>query len=671
MTSPVDLKENAEELELKTYLSENYFSEFFNVLEGMKKDDLLTDFCFTLNKRRFEFHAVVVSAVSSLVLKQYREGQGGEICLDGRVTKGGLEAILQYAYSGEIDLTKETVVEVKQAAEFLGVSRMTEICCLFQLSAEKFAEWQTPSSERRQSNLQSIRGLWEKEVGWDVQLEVDGSIFCVHRVILAAGSDYFRGMFTSGMKESTESVVQIFSIPAKQMGNLISFIYSGILHLGWENIFELTCISMQLQIGGAILLCFDFFQKEIDSETCLDIMAFAEAYNFKDLKDFVDDFILRNFQEVASMPKFQDLTLDQVSYYLSQDSLCTSNELDVFRIAVKWISADKGQRMSQAKKLMECIRFPLMTFSQFKEVRSVNLKFMQEGCQDLYQSALQEFGWTSGGTQQYFRVRLPNRVLVMVGGDQLSEKSGQRVPSKDILFANSFKRGIGLVKQIDWCQLSSLPGPARFRHGVTVLDNILYIFGGSHFHGVHDILRSVLSYDPMHNTWQQLADMNETRYYFSVVCRGRLIYVLGGQTDSESNLESVECYNPETNSWRFVHPLDQALCGHAAVVWNGEFYISGGFDCRYQCLVSMFHYDPEKGTTYLSNMNKDRAEHVMETIKDKMYVAGGIQNSGSMSSCGFSKGLSAFMSMTSSTVFLASSSAATFHWIPGNSLCEY
>ncbi|MBN3291763.1 KLH33 protein, partial [Polypterus senegalus] len=141
-----------------------------------------------------------------------------------------------------------------------------------------------------------------------------------------------------------------------------------------------------------------------------------------------------------------------------------------------------------------------------------------------------------------------------------------------------------------------------------------------------DMVVHAWRYDPYQNSWQQLADMNQPRNYCSTVILNGLIYVLGGDIDTDHNLDTVECYNPTTNTWRFSHPLDQAQSGHASVVWNDKIYTSGGFNCKYKCLVCMFQYDPEKGTTYLADMQKDRAEHVMELLGDKMYVAGGVCN---------------------------------------------
>ncbi len=74
----------------------------------------------------------------------------------------------------------------------------------------------------------------------------------------------------------------------------------------------------------------------------------------------------------------------------------------------------------------------------------------------------------------------------------------------------------------------------------------------------------------------------------------------------------------------FVHPLGHALCCHAASVWNDTIFLSGGFNSQYQCLSSMTLYHPERGSINLAEMTLDRALHCMETLGDRLYVAGGV-----------------------------------------------
>lgn len=87
-------------------------------------------------------------------------------------------------------------------------------------------------------------------------------------------------------------------------------------------------------------------------------------------------------------------------------------------------------------------------------------------------------------------------------------------------------------------------------------------------------------------------------------------------------LSDASCFAP----FSYVQPLDQALSGYAVNVTNGGIFISGGFNCKYVCLVSMFLYHPETGTTYLADMTHDRAQHCMEALQGHLYVAGGVCN---------------------------------------------
>ena len=63
----------------------------------------------------------------------------------------------------------------------------------------------------------------------DVRLKVDESIFPAHRNVLAANSDYFHAMFTNGMKESNQEVIELKdeNISALGFKVIMDSIYSG------------------------------------------------------------------------------------------------------------------------------------------------------------------------------------------------------------------------------------------------------------------------------------------------------------------------------------------------------------------------------------------------------------------------------------------------------------
>ena len=110
-----------------------------------------------------------------------------------------------------------------------------------------------------------------------------------------------------------------------------------------------------------------------------------------------------------------------------------------------------------------------------------------------------------------------------------------------------------------------------------MLDGYLYAIGGEDGPWVH---RSVERFDPATNTWSPVADMVICRKYAGiclfcsintyfyikwliyfakgVVTHGGLLYVVGGDDLTTEDLNSMEVYNPTTNTW-LMHPIPMGI----------------------------------------------------------------------------------------------------------------
>ncbi|KAM9335856.1 kelch-like protein 33 [Symphorus nematophorus] len=630
-----------------TYCSETYPKDLFMALKELWDSSLLTDLTLTTdNEKGFHVHSPILAAVSSFIREMLKDESGQRsdndkdvevqrrsLSLGPEIDHIGLQAVVEFAYTGAVlSFNKDNMSPIKAAAQALGVPRLLDICnkeeSMMEAGSLNKEERKLQPLEQMKITLQSIKHLWAERVGCDVILDVDGASFHVHRAILAASSDYFRGMFTCGMRESQQTCVALPFLFASELEALISCSYSGTILLSWDYVFEITCMALQLQFQPALSLCLDFMRQEMEAGSCLDVVSFAEAYEMSELLEEANDFVLRNFWEVSATAKFLDLPAEKLLDILRCDGLCVPSELAVFRAVSSWVEADPEERLSQASVLMTGVRFPLMTFREFREVRAINLRMECFGNKEveLYGSALKEFGFSFPKTQEQCRVRHPKDTLVLVGGDQLNPDAGQRIASRELWFANSLRSGTGLVKEMEWRRLSEIPDKPKFRHGVATMMGKLYVVGGCYFYTKDDIMKSAYRYDPVQNSWKRLADMQEFRSNFSVVVHQERLYAIGGDREINTNVDTVELYNPDTDAWSFVHPLDQALSGYAATVIDEGIFISGGFNCKYVCLVSMFLYHPERGTTYLADMTNDRAQHCMEPLQGRLYVAGGVCN---------------------------------------------
>ncbi|KAM6949097.1 kelch-like protein 33 [Aplochiton taeniatus] len=635
----------------RTYGRDCVPREVFQALENFRDSSLLTDLTLsTEDGQSVDVHSPVLAAVSSYIHQrlqvQHAESvrrpdltgvdvdRVTQMSLGPEVDRVGLQGVVEFAYTGAVaSLNRDTLVQIQAAAHTLGVPRVLDLCTEEEERRKREGEGKKESkvsaAEQMRMSLQSIRVLWEERLGCDVVLEVDGALFHVHRVVMAASSDYFQGMFTSGMRESQQPRVTLPFLVASELEALIGCSYSGALPLSWGCVFEITCTALQLQFPHALSMGLDFLKEEMDAYHCLDVASFAEAYGMSELLREAEDFVLRNFQLVSTTAKFHDLPPEKLLLFLRSDGLCVASELTAFRAVASWVEADPEERLGQAEELMTGVRFPLMTFREFREVRAVNLRLeCSSGDRqvDLYRPALEEFGFSCPEAQDRRRVRRPKDAVVVVGGDRLDLDTGQRRPSAEVWFANSLRSGTGLMKDVEWRRLGELPEKPRFRHGVGAMAGKLYVVGGCNFYAESDTLKSACRYDPLIGRWERLADMQEFRSNFAMVVWEGGLYAIGGDQNINSNTDSVEVYFPEEDSWRYAQPLEHAMSGHVGAVLDKKIFISGGFNSEYQCLGSFFSYRPDRGTTYLAAMERDRAQHCMEALGGHLYVAGGICN---------------------------------------------
>ncbi|XP_019368767.1 PREDICTED: kelch-like protein 33 isoform X2 [Gavialis gangeticus] len=633
-SAPGEEEEEATSEPRRELLNKDHARQFFEVALELCAQNQLVDVDVISGSRTYHAHAVVLAAVSSFFRERLEQGAVGEVDMNQLATPHGWKAILDFAYSGVVETTSDTAQEVVAAAQVLGVPRVVEICQRRWLSPEKEEEEEeeeegkgrrTPSDEQWET-LHSIEELYGDEIGCDLDLEAQGKTFKVHRVALCCGCEFFRAMFTSGMRESVQATPLHTLFSAPDLHLLISFAYSGALGGTWDEILDAAQTALQYQASGIFSLCLDLFQHQMTPETSLDVLSFAQAYDLRQLVRTAEDFVLMNFPCVSSTPKFLDLSLDQLLWFLHSDALYILNELEAFEGALRWLNADRAQRLGEAEKVLRSIRFPLMSGRELKRVRAVDFMAKPGQFYDLLVESLSSIPPGRPTMERLpCRIRTTEKVLVICGGDSLTSNMAMRCPSRELWFAHRFISGVGLVKQVEWRYLGEFPDGPRFCHAVVVMGNMLYVVGGKQYYGVRDTLTTAFRFDPMQGSWERLADMSCGRSYFAAVCAGGLLYAMGGSSNDRYCMDSVECYDPAANAWRPSHPLPAALCGQAACVLDGTIYVSGGCDGSCRCLTALLQYHPKHPPTQWAPMQEERAGHVMEALRGQLYVAGGLR----------------------------------------------
>lgn len=87
-----------------------------------------------------------------------------------------------------------------------------------------------------------------------------------------------------------------------------------------------------LQIPQLLKMCTDFLLAELTVHTCVYVWNIAAAYGLLPVCAAARRFIVDNFVQFAETPLFTQLTLEQISAFLQDDSLLLPSEVTAFQV---------------------------------------------------------------------------------------------------------------------------------------------------------------------------------------------------------------------------------------------------------------------------------------------------------------------------------------------------
>nr|XP_022341558.1 kelch-like protein 9 isoform X3 [Crassostrea virginica] len=465
--------------------------------------------------------------------------------------------------------------------------------------------------------IQQLNQLRSREELCDFTVSAGEKSFQVHRAVLAATSDYFRVMFGGAMAESRQDCVDLKGVTADGLQLIVEFIYSGELSLQYENLTDAINTASHLQVATALDLCSDYIISLMTFENAQDFLTIANTYSLDKVLEHWDSMILQNFSEFAETENFLKMEAAILVKYLSSNSLRASSEYKVFQCLDKWFRYSPARISNDCITVLTHIRFPLMSERELQMVQESDL---MKRCLGALHLVTKGFKYHLDCRESHpviedrsnVRNEIPTLVLVQ------PNNSSSYVPFQ----ITSYDHVTGMFYRL----YSDLNGSRDCR--LTVIDNFIYIcrvvdFGGG------SLLSSLFRFDPRHLCGQDLRPMRRLRMDFAVAAQGSCLYVFGGSTEQFATMDSVECYNVETNSWTELPPLPMALNSLAALTVESDIYLSGGAGQDRQPTNSFTIFHPHYRTyDTLPGMFYARRLHEMAFFQEKVYVLGGIPRQG-------------------------------------------
>ena len=234
----------------------------------------------------------------------------------------------------------------------------------------------------------------------DVHLKVGEEVFTAHRIVLAASSDYFHAMFSHGMKESNQEVIELKdeNISAAALKIVLDSIYSGDILVNDENVFDILVAADHLQVTSVVQQCCDYLQTQFvqlrfDVQTYCQICTIADRHGLTDLQEATQSKMASIYKDVCDNEEFlSHVDANQYSSLLSRDDLSAPSETFVFKSVMQWIKHKKEERMAVASKVIGSVRLGLVDIREIiEELNTEEMKQIPEIFSLVYETLVHSY----------------------------------------------------------------------------------------------------------------------------------------------------------------------------------------------------------------------------------------------------------------------------------------
>ncbi|KAI3385122.1 hypothetical protein SNEBB_002581 [Seison nebaliae] len=193
----------------------------------------------------------------------------------------------------------------------------------------------------------------------DVIIRIEGQEFFLHRIILAARSEYFRALFYDGMKEASMKIIELKCMKKRTFERIIQYIYTGTINFMNESereLLELLAVVHEYGFGELEDALSQFMEHLLHHSNAVHIYEMARLYQLDRLMEMAARHIEYNATEIFMDHSFYQISSDAFCDILQRNTLCLK-EIDLFKTVYNWHTINGA---SSNKKLLSCVRYHLM-----------------------------------------------------------------------------------------------------------------------------------------------------------------------------------------------------------------------------------------------------------------------------------------------------------------------
>eukprot|EP00026_Physarum_polycephalum_P004150 Phypoly_transcript_04167.p1 GENE.Phypoly_transcript_04167~~Phypoly_transcript_04167.p1 ORF type:complete len:650 (+),score=119.71 Phypoly_transcript_04167:246-2195(+) len=241
--------------------------------------------------------------------------------------------VLKFIYCGQVRIDVLTAPSIAQAAADLNMPSLLEKC-------QTYLSGNNPSPLAISENIREELGaLVNSDRLTDVTFVVEdgcstpndsgddklprkrqkGSRVFGHRFILSLRSEYFRSIFTTGMKESAQQEIAVPEVGKNEFVTILRFVYTGdVAVVTEENVVDILEAANYFSEMRLKCVCEDILKRGLEVENVAYILDVSTRFEASQLRNYCLEFIFKNLDAVAKTKSFADLDREMLVSMLSE-----------------------------------------------------------------------------------------------------------------------------------------------------------------------------------------------------------------------------------------------------------------------------------------------------------------------------------------------------------------
>uniref|UniRef100_A0A8C9VS48 Kelch-like family member 5 n=1 Tax=Scleropages formosus TaxID=113540 RepID=A0A8C9VS48_SCLFO len=535
------------------FQASGHAEDTFRKMECYLRHKQLCDVVLLAGDRRIPAHRLVLSSVSdyfaAMFTSDVREAKQEEVKMEG-VDPDALWALVQYAYTGRLELREDTIESLLAASCLLQLSAVVQACCSFLIK------------QLHPSNCLGIRSFADAQGCQEL-----------HKV----AHDYTMERFLDVMRHleflllSPDEVEKLLSsddvnVPDEEamMGALLSWVQHDCAGRQHHLARLLACIRLPL-LASQCLADMESNPLLWDSVECQRLLMEAMKYHLLPERRPL-------LQSPRTRPRKATVgTLFAVGGMDATKGATTIEQYCLRSDSWKQAAVMSGRRLQFGVAVLEGRLYVVGGRDGLKTLSAV----------ECYNPRSRS--WSAMPPMATNRHGLGVAVL----GGPMYAVGGHDGWS----YLSSVERWDPQSRQ--WSFVSSMATP-RSTVGVAVLNGKLYAVGGR---DGSSCLSSVECFDPHTNAWSGCAPMAMRRGGVGVATWNGFLYAIGGHDAPASSLASrlsdcVERYDPKTDTWTTAAPMRVSRDAVGVCLLGDRLYAVGGYDGQ-TYLNAVEAYDPQ------------------------------------------------------------------------------